>query len=317
MLVLGADNVRALLDPDALIEALAGAMADLSAGAASMPPRVAALVDERDALLGAMPGYVPSLDVLAAKLVTLFPGNAGTPIPTHQALIAVFDPATGEPVALMDGTEITAARTAAGSALATRLLAREDAATLAILGTGVQARAHAHAIPRVREIAEIRVAGRDEAKARALADELGPIARAVTSFDEAARGADIVCAGTHAAEPVVHRPALAPGAHVNSVGYHTVGREIDEATVADALLFVESRATALAPVPAGANDLAGVDPDRVVEIGELVLGRRPGRTAPDQITLYKSVGVAVQDAAAAAIVLAAARERGAGNEVSV
>jgi ornithine cyclodeaminase len=309
MLMLGRDEVRALLDLDALVDALAAAMADLSAGRASMPPRVAAFVEERDALLGAMPGYVPSLGVLAAKLVTLFPGNAGSALPTHQALIAVFDPATGEPVALMDGTEITAERTAAGSALATRLLAREDAATLAILGTGVQARAHARAIPRVRKIADIRVAGRDPAKAEALARELGPPARAVATFDEAADRADIVCAGTHAAEPVVHRAALAPGAHVNSVGYHAAGREVDEATVADALVVVESRATALAPVPAGSNDLAGVDPERVEEVGELVLGERPGRTSPEQITLYKSVGVAVQDAAAAAMVLAAARDR--------
>jgi alanine dehydrogenase len=317
MLVLGRDEVRALLDLETLMDALATAMADLSAGRASMPPRVAALVEERDALLGAMPGYVPSLGVLAAKLVTLFPGNAGTAIPTHQALIAVFDPATGEPVALMDGTEITAARTAAGSALATRLLAREDAATLAILGTGVQARAHAQAIARVREIAEIRVAGRDPAKARALAEELGPPARAVGSFDEAARGADVVCAATHAAEPVVHRTALAPGVHVNSVGYNSAGREVDEATVAGALVVVESRATAFAPAPAGAGDLVGLGPDDVVEVGELVLGERPGRTSPDQITLYKSVGVAVQDAAAAAIVLAAASERGSGIDVPI
>jgi alanine dehydrogenase len=306
MLVLGRDEVRALLDLDGLIDALAGAMADLSAGRASMPPRVAALVEERDALLGAMPGYVPSLDVLAAKLVTLFPGNAGTAVPTHQALIAVFDTRTGEPVAVMDGTEITAARTAACSALSARLLAREDARVLAILGTGVQARVHARAIPRVRDIAEIRVAGRDRAKAQALARELGPTARAVASFDEAAGGADVVCAATHAAEPVVHRAALRPGTHVISVGYNTAGREVDEATVADALV-VEERATALAPPPAGANDVAGLDPAAVCEIGELVLGRRPGRTAADQITLYKSVGVAVQDAAAAAMVLAAAR----------
>ena len=310
MLVIGPDEVRELLDPDALVDAVATAMADLSAGRASMPPRVAALVEERDALLGAMPGYVPSLGVLAAKLVTLFPRNAGTPVPTHQALIAVFDPVTGEPAALMDGTEITAARTAACSALSARLLAREDAAVLAILGTGVQARAHAQALPRVRDIRDIRVAGRDPAKAAALAEEIGPPARAMASFDEAARGADVVCSTTHAAEPVVHRDAVSPGAHAISVGYNTAGREVDAATVAAAdLVCVESRATTLAPPPAGANDLAGVDPDGVCEIGELVLGTRPGRTSPDQITLYKSVGVAVQDAAAAAIVLAAARDR--------
>src|SRR4051812_26848364 len=142
MLVIGRSEVRALLDLDALIDALAAAMADLSAGRASAPARVAAFVEEHDGFSAAMPGYVPSRGALATKLVTLFPRNA-PPVATHQALIAVFDAATGTPVALMDGTEITAMRTAACSALSARLLAREDAGVLAVLGTGVQARAHA------------------------------------------------------------------------------------------------------------------------------------------------------------------------------
>src|SRR5438132_1142970 len=140
-------------------------MADLSAGRASMPSRIAALVPERGALLGAMPAYLPSAGALTTKLVSLFPRNKG--IDTHQAIIAVFDPDTGTPAALLDGTYITAARTAAGSALATRLLARADASVLAILGTGVQARAHARAVTRVRQFREIRVAGRDPARVRA------------------------------------------------------------------------------------------------------------------------------------------------------
>ena len=171
MLVLSRAEVGALLDLDALIDALAAAMADLSAGRASAPARVAAFVAEREGFSAAMPGYVPALGALATKLVTLFPHNAA-PVPTHQALIAVFDPATGTPIALMDGTEITATRTAACSALSARLLAREDASVLAVLGTGVQARAHAVALPRVRPIREIRVAGRDAGKAAALAREL-------------------------------------------------------------------------------------------------------------------------------------------------
>ena len=321
MLFLAGDEVRALLDFDDLIDALASAMADLSTGRASMPPRVAAFVERPDGLLGAMPGYVPSLGAFAAKLVTLFPGNAGTDVPTHQALIAVFDPETGQALAVMDGTEITAARTAAGSALSARLLAREDASVLAILGTGVQARAHAHAVPHVRPIREIRVAGRSVEKAEALAAEIG--ATAAADFASACEGADIVCATTHATSPVVHRSALEPGVHVTSVGYNTTGREVDDATVADALVCVESRATTLAPVPAGSPDLLEpiargvIAPDDVAEIGELVLGTRTGRTSPGQITLYKSVGVAAQDAAAAAVVLAAARERGVGSELAL
>jgi hypothetical protein len=152
MLVLTRRDVEALLDLDALIDALAAAMADLSAGRASVPDRVAALVPGQAAFLAAMPGYLPSPDVLMAKLVSLFPRNAGTGLPTHQAVIAVFDPGTGAPAALLDGTAITAARTGACSALSARLLAREDAAVLAILGTGVQARSHASAMCRVRPI---------------------------------------------------------------------------------------------------------------------------------------------------------------------
>jgi alanine dehydrogenase len=327
LLVLSRQDVESLLDPRALIDALAIAMDDLSAGRASMPNRVAALVPERGGLLGAMPGYVPSLGVLTAKLVTLFPGNADGPLPTHQALLGAFDPGTGEPVAVMDATAITALRTGAGSALSVRLLARDDARVLAIVGTGVQARSHAAAVALVRDFAEVRVAGRSAAKGEALAEELraqGLPARAARSSEEAVRGADVVCATTHARDPVIRREWLAPGTHVTSVGYDPEGRELDDATVADALVVVESRETALAPAPAGANDLTQPIRDGVIgadhvhaEIGELVAGVRPGRTSPEQLTLYKSVGVAVQDAAAAALVLARARETGAGTRVAL
>jgi hypothetical protein len=172
MLILTQPEVRELLDRDALVDALAAAHADLSAGKASMPPRVAALVEAHDGLLGVMPSYLPSAG-LACKLVTLFPHNRDRE--THQAIVCVFDPDSGTPIALMDGTYITATRTAAGSALATRLLAREDARVLAILGTGVQAHSHAHALPRVRSFEEIRVAGRDPARVRAFAREIGGV----------------------------------------------------------------------------------------------------------------------------------------------
>jgi ornithine cyclodeaminase len=208
-------EVRELLDLDELVDALADAHRDLSAGEASMPPRIAAMVQERQGLLGVMPAYLPSAG-LACKLVTLFPQN--TDRHTHQAVIVVFDPENGTPLALMDGTYITATRTAAASALATRLLAREDAQVLALLGTGVQARSHARALPRVRTFTEIRIASRDRAKAEALAEEIGPHARAVSSYEEAIRSADVVAATTHSTEPIVRREWLSPGVHVNRHG---------------------------------------------------------------------------------------------------
>jgi alanine dehydrogenase len=315
VIVLSQKEVRELLDLDELVDALAAAHEELSAGAASMPPRIAAMVQDREGLLGVMPSYLPATG-LACKLVTLFPHNRDRE--THQAVICIFDPENGTPLALMDGTFITATRTAAGSALATRLLAREDAKVLALIGTGVQARSHARALPRVRAFTEIRVAGRDRARAESLAAEIGAVARAVDSFEEAIRGADVVAATTHSKEPVVRREWLSPGVHVNSVGLNPNGREVDEQTVADAVLVVESRESALAPPPAGAPELAGLDPARVhAELGELVAGSKPGRTSQDQITLYKSVGVAVQDAAAAALVLAAAQNRSAGREIQL
>ena len=313
MILLSQHEVEELLDLDALIDALADAHRELSEGKASMPPRIAAFA-ERNGLLGAMPAYLPSAG-LVCKLVTLFPEN--TDRHTHQALIGVFDPTNGSPVALMDGTYITATRTAAGSALATRLLAREDARVLAILGSGVQARTHADALRRVRRFDEVRIASRDPARAEKLAGELG--ATAAGSWEEAVRGADVIAATTHAAEPIVLREWVEPGAHVNSVGANPGGRgEVDPAVVRDAaVVAVEYRESTLAPPPAGAPEFRDGAPPGVVELGELAAGTKPGRTSPDQVTLYKSVGVAVQDAAAAALVLAAARERSVGREIEL
>ncbi|MGY1692064.1 ornithine cyclodeaminase family protein [Geodermatophilus sp. SYSU D01105] len=324
MLLLRRRDVEQLLDVRALVDALATAMADLSAGRASVPPRVAALVDERG-LLAAMPGYSPTLGWLAVKVLSVFPGNPVPATPTHQALIGLFDPQTGTPCALMDGNAITAARTAACSALSIRLLARPDATVLAVLGTGVQARAHALAAGIVRDLSDVRVAGRHPERAETLAAELraaGLPARAVASWPEATRGAGLVCAATAAEEPVVRRDWLDPGTHVTSVGFTATGREVDDDTVADALVAVEHRETALQPYPVGSSDLSDplgrglLLPDDVVEIGELVEGRRPGRTTADQLTLYKSVGVAVQDAAAAGLVFAAACRRGVGHRIT-
>lgn len=312
MLVLSQADVRALLDLDRLVDVLADAFVELSEGRASVPPRVAAHVPERG-LLGAMPGYVAG--VLETKLVSLFPGNEALNVPTHQALIAVFDPENGSPLAVMDGTHITATRTAAASALATRTLARDDVRVLAVLGSGVQGRSHLEAVRRVRSFEEIRVASRTRRHAEALAREYG--ATAVESFEDAVRGADVVCACTHAPAPVVRRDWLAPGAHVTSVGAAQEGPELDAETVRGAdLLAVESR-VAFEPYPAGAHELQGLDPDRAVELGEILAGRHRGRTSPEELTVYKSMGHAVEDAAAAKLVYERALAEGVGLEVAL
>lgn len=318
MLVLSAADVERLLDLDRLVDAVATAMAELSAGRAVTPPRVGVDVAEADGLLLAMPAFLPVAGALVTKLVSLFPHN--TDRPTVQAIICCFDPRNGTPVAVMDGTAVTAARTAAGSALAARLLARPDSRVVTIIGTGVLARSHARALARRPGIEAIQITGRDPGRAAALAEELGSVgiaAVAVGSVEDAVRSADIVCATTHADQPVVHRHWLRPGTHVNSVGYNPGGTgEVDVATLADAFVVVESRAAALADPPAGAVEFqqaceAGrpVDPDPA-ELGELVAGTRPGRTDEQQLTLYKSVGLAAQDAAAAALILETLEERG-------
>ena len=310
MLVLSRSDVEELLDLDELVVALERAHRELSSGAVSMPPRIAALA--ADGLLGAMPAYLPSVG-LGCKLVTLFPHNLDRP--THQAAIVLFDPETGTPVALMDGTYVTATRTAAAAALAARYLARPDARVLAVLGTGVQARSHARAFGGIRSWKEVRIAGRDAGKAAALAEELG-VAHA-SSFEGAVRGADVVAATTHSSSPIVLADWVGPGTHVSSVGYNAPGSELDPALVRSARIVVESRDSAFAPPPGGAPELADVDPASVVELGELVSGAASGRADASETTLYKSVGVAVQDLAAAALVLAAARERGAGLEIEL
>jgi ornithine cyclodeaminase len=325
MLVLSAAEVISLLDLDALADALQQVMVDLSTGQASVPPRVAAMVPGQDAMLAAMPAFLPSADALTAKLVSLFPRNQDRP--THQALICCFDPADGTPVAVIDGTYVTAARTAAGSAVATRLLARAGASHVAVIGTGVQARAHARALARLPGVQVVMMAGRDPSKARALAGELnaaGVPAQALVSAEDAVRSADVVCAATHAASPVLRREWLRPGSHVNSVGYNSGGEgEIDPATIHDALIAVESRAAALSPPPAGAIELLraverhAIDASDIVEVGQIAAGASRGRTGDTQLTLYKSVGVAVQDTAAAALILAAAQERGAGIHIAM
>jgi len=294
VLVISQEEVARLLDVDDLLDALERAFVELSAGRASVPPRIAAFLEK--GLLGAMPGYVDG--VLAAKLVTLFPDNE----PSHQALIAVFDADTGEPKAVMDGTHITAIRTGGGAAVSTRALAREDAKVLAILGAGVQGRSHLETVGRVRDFQEVRIASRNPEHARAFAAETS--ATAFDTFEEAVRGADVVCCCTSAAEPILRREWLDSGTHLTSVGSSMEGPELDRETVTAGLLVIESR-VAFQPPPAGSHELEGLEPSDAVELGEVLSGTHPGRSSDDQITVYKSMGHAVEDAAAAALVLRA------------
>ena len=310
MLVLDYDQVRQLLDPGELAEALRMAFRSISDGTASVPPRVAALTPA--GLLGTMPGYVPDVG-LGAKLVTYFRDNHDRGLPGHQALVALFDPADGRLLAVMDGTHITGMRTAGAAAVAAEVLARPDASTVAILGTGVQAREHLNAFARAFPSASLRLAGRAPEHVRALAAAYDQV-EVAGGFEEAARGADVVCLCTDASDPVIARSWLADGCHVSSVGS---GVEVDEETVAAASVFVEARAVATQPFPAGSRELAGRDAESVTEVGEVLLGTRPGRQTPEELTLYKSMGHATEDVVAAAVVYQAALARGVGTTLSL
>ena len=300
---LGDNDVRAALDLDELADALTTALVALSDGATSVPPRVGAFAV--DGLLGAMPGFVPGLG-LGAKLVTVFPGNSRRSLPTHQAVIASFDPDTGSPIALLDGTYITAVRTAVTSALAARALARHGSVVLAIVGSGVQARAHVGAFTHLFTLGEVRIAARDRAKAEDVA-ATHVKAHAVDAIEQAVRGADIVCCCTDARDPVVEDEWIADGTHVGSVG---TGRELTPATIERGFLVVESAAS-FQPPPAGAVELQGRDPATATELGT-VLGRRAGRPSTAAVTVFKSTGHAVEDIAATSIVVRRALALGLG-----
>jgi alanine dehydrogenase len=291
LLLLNAEDVRALIDLASLFEPLEHALVELSRGTTSVPPRTVARAP--GGFLGSMPGYVPGT-ALEAKLVAVFSGNHDRGLPSHQALIALFDEETGMPLCVMDGTVVTAVRTGATSAVAARALARPEVRTLAILGAGVQGRSHLNAFTTMFDPSEIRIASRkpDHASTLATADPRASVA----TFEEAARGADVVCCCTDSEEPVIARDWLSPGAHVSSVG---VGAEVDDATVRDASVFVEWRGAAENPPPTGSAELQGLDPFTLVEIGQVLSGDHSGRRSDDELTLYKSTGHAVEDAAAA------------------
>ncbi len=308
LLYLSREDVERLLDIDSMLDALGNALVAFSAGVTNVPPRVGVRVPD-GGLLGTMPGYVPGI-ALEVKLVSVFPDNHRHSLPSHQGLIALFDESNGTPLAVMDGTYITAIRTGGTAAVAARALARKDARVLAILGAGVQGASHLETFPRIRDFTEIRIASRDRDKAAALASR-DRRAQAASSFEEAVRGADVVACCTDAREPVIRREWLKRGAHVSSVG-GTFGPEVDADTMSAARVFVEWRGAATNPPPAGAHELQDLDAATLTEVGEVLAGTRPGRTSDDEITVYKSTGHAVEDAATARLVYDRALAEGAG-----
>jgi ornithine cyclodeaminase/alanine dehydrogenase-like protein (mu-crystallin family) len=272
-----------------VIPATEQALASFSAGEVTQPVRTMVPVAEHGGFLAVMPAYTGSLGV---KLVTLYPGNID--VPTHLATILLFRPETGELMAIMDGRLITEVRTAAVSAVATKLLARDDASTLAILGSGVQAQSHLEALRLVRDFREIRVWSPRNAATFAARHGV----EAASTAEEAIRGADVIVTVTSSTEPVLFGAWVKPGAHVNAVGAcRPDWRELDDTLLASARLIVDSRAAAL--VESGDVIAAGhIDG----ELGEIVAGTVSGRIAPDEITVFKSLGLAVEDVVTADLV---------------
>lgn len=320
--VLSAADVERCVDMEAAIELVAGAFAALSGGKADVPlrARVAGPAGTTLFMPVRLPG--PGGDALATKVVSVFPENPERGLPSVHAAVLVLDPDTGAPAALMEGTRLTALRTGAASGLATRLLARDDSRVLAVFGAGVQARTQIEAVRCVRPIQEVRVVSRRGRSARRLAAELeGVSARGVSDPGQALAGADVVVAATDSPSPVFPGRSVEPGTHVNGVGSFTPRmREVDGDLVARATVVVDSRESARAE----AGDLvAAVEEGRIgwdhvrAELGEIVSGARAGRTTPHEVTFFKSVGSAVQDAVVARRVLDEARRLGLGTSVEL
>jgi alanine dehydrogenase len=317
-------HVSALLPLPDLIAAMELALARFSAGEVLQPVRSVLMVGPQKAFFGLMPAYVADPPQLGAKLVTVFGDNHTRGLPSHLATILLLDPDTGALIALMDGRYITEARTAAVSAVSARHLARADAASLAILGSGVQARSHLEALSAVRAIRDVRVwSPRPASRDRFVADMRGhaPSLTAAASAEAAVRGADIVVLVTSSPTPVLEAGWVAPGAHVISVGAcRPDQREMDPALVAGARLVVDSRAAAL--VESG-DVVLGVAEGRfgvahvTGELGDVVRGALAGRQSAEEITVFKSLGMAVEDVVAADLVFRRAVAAGAGTELTL
>lgn len=313
-------DVRTVLSMDDLIDTMQTALGQFSSGGVQQPLRTVLEVGPERAFFGVMPASITSPPALGTKLVTVYSSNPKVGLPTHLATIVLLDPDTGALLAVIDGRYITEARTAAVSAVSTRLLAREDARRLAIIGSGVQARSHLEAIDRVRDLESILVWSPNDERLAAFVREMRHKTKATVtpalSAREAADGADIIVLATASHVPVVESAWIADGAHICAVGAcRPDQREMDTALVARSRLYVDSRVGALAE----AGDIVlpikedAIKPSHIVaELGELVEGRAKGRTSPNEVTLFKSLGMAVEDVAAARLAYERATARGIG-----
>jgi alanine dehydrogenase len=324
-LVLAEADVRAVLTMPDLIEAMEAALVAYSAGRVDQPLRTVLEVGAEKAFFGVMPAHLPDAPALGTKLVTVYGGNPARGLPSHLATIVLLDPATGALRALLDGRYITEARTAAVSAVSARLLARPDAATLAILGSGVQARSHLEALGAVRRLREVRVWSPSAERRARFAEEMqahtGAALAAAASAEDAVAGADLIVLATSSRTPVLHSAWVADGAHVCAVGAcRPDQREMDGRLVALARLIVDSRRGALAEAGDVVLSIADglIDEGHVAgELGEVAAGRVAARQDRAQVTLFKSLGMAVEDVAAAHLACERAAARGLGREVAV
>lgn len=325
MLILSDADVRQLLSMRDCMDAMESALRALSRGEAALPLRTVMKVPNSGNFFATMPGFVGSPDSLGAKIITVFPGNDATPFDSHQGAVLLFDTTNGSLQAVMDASSITAIRTAAVSGVATRLLARETAGDLAILGAGVQAVTHLEAMSVARPLRRVRAWNRGAERLRELVDtaksRFGIDVEACASPRDAVQGADIVCTCTSSREPVLRGVWLSPGAHVNAVGASVpTARELDSTAVQRARLYVDRRESALNEagdflVPKAEGVIS--DSHIIAEVGEVLEGRAPGRGSDAEITLFKSLGLAIEDVASARLIYERARERGAGVEVKL
>ena len=318
-------DVRKLLPIAGLADVMERALASFSSGQVNQPVRASVHVDKQQAFFGVMPAYLSTPPALGAKLVTVFSGNAARGLPALYATIVLLDPDTGALAAIMDGRYITAARTAAVSAVAVRYLSCQSARVLAILGSGVQANSHVEALCGIKSFQEIRVwSPTPERLARFVSDagaSVQPPVRIAANAEDAVRGAGVIVLATSSATPVIQSDWVAPGALVISLGAHEPGmREMDPTLTARARLIVDSRAAALVEagdIVQGIREGHFTDAHVAGELGEVILGRVPGRRAGDETIIFKSLGMAVEDVAAAQLVLARATEQGIGLEISL
>lgn len=311
MVVLDAAGVEALLPMKHAIGAVAEVMARMALGDVRQPPRTRMDLPVPGRLLGMMPGFIDEPACFGIKVATAFPGNAAAGLPSHRGAVLLFDADDGAPVALFDAGAITAIRTAAASAVATNALALPDAAHLAVLGSGEQARRHVEAIGLIRPLTRLSVWGRSPGKVAGFCTEMaerhGIAVTPCATVAGAVEQADIICTTTSATDPILPAALLPAGVHVNIVGASfPQQREVDGALLARGRLYVDHRSSALAlggDIQAALRDGLIVEDDIRAEIGAILAGKAAGRTAVDQITLYKSVGVVAQDLAVAAHLL--------------